>query len=98
MSVQATETAQQEPQQNTQQNQPQAPEQLSDVLLVMDKEKKTIQAVTGIDENGRIDLARLGIGQALIEDGGEVLEVAQEDRHRGLVHGERHYRWSFQSA
>ncbi|MFT3945614.1 MAG: DUF3945 domain-containing protein [Agriterribacter sp.] len=54
MSEQATETVQQEPQQNTQQNQPQAPEQLSDVLLVMDKEKKTIQAVTGIDENGNL--------------------------------------------
>lgn len=52
MSEQAT--AVQEPQQNTQQNQPQAPEQLSDVLLVMDKEKKTIQAVTGIDENGNL--------------------------------------------
>ncbi|WP_313380496.1 DUF3945 domain-containing protein [Proteiniphilum saccharofermentans] len=30
------------------------PEQLSDVLLVMDKEKKKIQAVTGIDENGNL--------------------------------------------
>src|SRR5690554_160459 len=30
----------------------QYPEQLSDVLLVMDKEKKKIQAVTGVDENG----------------------------------------------
>ncbi|WP_313511903.1 DUF4099 domain-containing protein [Sphingobacterium sp.] len=32
----------------------QYPEQLSDVLLVMDKEKKTIQAVTGVDENGKL--------------------------------------------
>src|SRR5690606_34718828 len=30
------------------------PEQLSDVLLVMDKEKKKIQAVTGVDENGNL--------------------------------------------
>lgn len=30
------------------------PEQLSDVLLVMDKEKKKIQAVTGVDENGEL--------------------------------------------
>src|SRR5690606_17760206 len=29
-------------------------EQLSDVLLVMDKEKKKIQAVTGVDENGNL--------------------------------------------
>ncbi|MDX3913966.1 MAG: DUF3945 domain-containing protein [Pseudosphingobacterium sp.] len=35
-------------------NPQQAPEQLSDVLLVMDKEKKKIQAVTGIDENGNL--------------------------------------------
>jgi len=35
-------------------NPQQAPEQLSDVLLVMDKEKKKIQAVTGIDENGSL--------------------------------------------
>jgi hypothetical protein len=54
MSEQTAETHQQEPQQNTRQNQPQVPEQLSDVLLVMDKEKKTIQAVTGIDENGNL--------------------------------------------
>jgi hypothetical protein len=32
----------------------QYPEQLSDILLVMDKEKKKIQAVTGIDENGNL--------------------------------------------
>lgn len=30
------------------------PEQLSDVLLVMDKEKKKIQAVAGVDENGEL--------------------------------------------
>jgi len=54
MSEQATETAGQEPQQSTQTNPQQTPEQLSDVLLVMDKEKKTIQAVTGIDENGEL--------------------------------------------
>lgn len=35
-------------------NPQQSPEQLSDVLLVMDKEKKKIQAVTGIDENGNL--------------------------------------------
>lgn len=35
-------------------NPQQYPEQLSDVLLVMDKEKKKIQAVTGIDENGNL--------------------------------------------
>ena len=33
---------------------PQTPEQLSDVLLVLDKEKKKIQAVTGIDKNGEL--------------------------------------------
>jgi hypothetical protein len=33
---------------------PQSPEQLSEILLVMDKEKKKIQAVTGIDENGNL--------------------------------------------
>ena len=32
----------------------QYPEQLSDILLVIDKEKKKIQAVTGIDENGNL--------------------------------------------
>lgn len=32
----------------------QLPEQLSDILLVMDKEKKKIQAVTGIDKNGEL--------------------------------------------
>lgn len=35
-------------------NPQQYPEQLSDVLLVMDKEKKKIQAVTGIDEKGNL--------------------------------------------
>lgn len=38
----------------TNENPQQYPEQLSDVLLVMDKEKKKIQAVTGIDENGNL--------------------------------------------
>ncbi|MCL7987417.1 DUF3945 domain-containing protein [Sphingobacterium sp. lm-10] len=38
----------------TNENQQQYPEQLSDVLLVMDKEKKKIQAVTGVDENGNL--------------------------------------------
>lgn len=33
---------------------PQPSEQLSDVLLVLDKEKKTIQAVTGVDKNGEL--------------------------------------------
>ncbi|MBJ2126347.1 DUF3945 domain-containing protein [Flavobacterium sp. IB48] len=33
---------------------PQSPEQLSEILLVMDKAKKKIQAVTGIDENGNL--------------------------------------------
>ncbi|WP_134091366.1 DUF4099 domain-containing protein [Olivibacter sp. XZL3] len=50
MSEQTIENPKQETPQNTQQ----APEQLSDVLLVMDKEKKKIQAVTGIDENGNL--------------------------------------------
>ena len=31
-----------------------APEQLSDILLVLDKQKNKIQAVTGIDENGKL--------------------------------------------
>jgi len=35
-------------------NPEQYPEQLSDVLLVMDKEKKKIQAVTGVYENGNL--------------------------------------------
>src|SRR5690606_41645050 len=35
-------------------NPQQYPEQLSDVLLVMDKEKKKIQAVTGVDDNGNL--------------------------------------------
>ena len=38
----------------TKENPQQYPEQLSDVLLVMDKEKKKIQAVTGVDENGNL--------------------------------------------
>ncbi|MBW3523878.1 DUF3945 domain-containing protein [Chryseobacterium sp. NKUCC03_KSP] len=46
MDEQTTEQAQQNPQTY--------PEQLSDVLLVMDKEKKKIQAVTGVDENGNL--------------------------------------------
>lgn len=50
MSEQTIENPKQETPQNTQQ----APEQLSDVLLVMEKEKKKIQAVTGIDENGNL--------------------------------------------
>jgi hypothetical protein len=33
---------------------PQFPEQLSEILLVLDKEKKKIQAVKGIDENGKL--------------------------------------------
>src|SRR5699024_808690 len=38
----------------TNENPQQYPEQLSDVLLVMDKEKKKIQAVTGDEENGNL--------------------------------------------
>ncbi len=38
----------------TNENPQQYPEQLSDVLLVMDKEKKKIQAVTGVDKNGKL--------------------------------------------
>jgi len=38
----------------TNENPQQYPEQLSDVLLVMDKEKKKIQAVTGVDDNGNL--------------------------------------------
>lgn len=34
---------------------PQSPEQLSEILLVFDKEKKKIQAVKGIDENGKLE-------------------------------------------
>ena len=33
------------------------PEQLSDILLVLDKQKNKIQAVTGIDENGKLKTA-----------------------------------------
>lgn len=32
-----------------------SPEQLSEILLVLDKEKKKIQAVNGIDENGKLE-------------------------------------------
>lgn len=35
-------------------NKQQTPEQLSDILLVLDKQKNKIQAVTGIDENGKL--------------------------------------------
>lgn len=34
---------------------PKSPEQLMDILLVLDKEKKKIQAVKGIDENGNLE-------------------------------------------
>lgn len=34
---------------------PKFPEELSDILLVFDKEKKKIQAVTGIDKNGNLE-------------------------------------------
>jgi hypothetical protein len=34
---------------------PRSPEQLSEILLVLDKEKKKIQAVKGIDENGKLE-------------------------------------------
>src|SRR3990167_4264518 len=34
---------------------PQSPEQLSEILLVLDKEKKKIQAVKGIDKNGKLE-------------------------------------------
>ena len=34
---------------------PETPEQLSEILLVLDKEKKKIQAVKGIDENGKLE-------------------------------------------
>ena len=33
---------------------PEMPEQLSDILLVLDKEKMKIQAVKSIDENGNM--------------------------------------------
>lgn len=31
------------------------PDQLSDIILVMDKEKKVIQAVKGIGKNGKLE-------------------------------------------
>lgn len=34
---------------------PEHPEQLSDILLVLDKEKKKIQAVKGMDEDGKLE-------------------------------------------
>jgi hypothetical protein len=36
-------------------NKQEMPEQLSDILLVLDKEKKKIQAVKSIDENGKME-------------------------------------------
>ncbi|PVH26869.1 DUF3945 domain-containing protein [Sphingobacterium corticibacter] len=36
-------------------NKQETPEQLSDILLVLDKEKKKIQAVKSIDENGKME-------------------------------------------
>ncbi|MBP4137239.1 DUF3945 domain-containing protein [Flavobacterium geliluteum] len=36
-------------------NKPKSPEQLSEILLVLDKEKKKIQAVKSIDENGKLE-------------------------------------------
>jgi len=36
-------------------NNPEMPEQLSDILLVLDKEKMKIQAVKSIDENGKME-------------------------------------------
>lgn len=36
-------------------NKQETPEQLSDILLVLDKEKKKIQAVTGIGKNGELE-------------------------------------------
>ncbi len=38
-------------------NNPEMPEQLSDILLVLDKEKMKIQAVKSIDENGKMETA-----------------------------------------
>ena len=34
---------------------PESPEQLSDILLVLNKEKKKIQALKGVDENGKLE-------------------------------------------
>lgn len=39
------------------QNNGQLPDQLTDILLVMDKEKKKIQAVTGVDRDGKLQTA-----------------------------------------
>ncbi len=36
-------------------NKPETPEQLSDILLVLDKEKMKIQAIKSIDENGKME-------------------------------------------
>src|SRR5699024_10920547 len=36
-------------------NKQEMPEQLSDILLVLDKEKKKIQAAKSIDENGKME-------------------------------------------
>ncbi len=36
-------------------NKQEMPEQLSDILLVLDKEKMKIQAVKSIDENGKME-------------------------------------------
>ena len=43
-----------------------------------------------IDEDGGIDLLGLGMRGALGEDGGEILQPAQEHGDRGLVHRECH--------
>ena len=41
-------------------NQSTTDEQMMDILLVLDKEKKTISAVKGVDENGGLQIRTAG--------------------------------------
>ncbi len=45
---------------------------------------------TPLDEHRRVDLARLGAGDGLVEDGGEVVQGPDEYRDRGFVHRQGH--------
>jgi hypothetical protein len=54
------------------------------------REVEHVRGEARIDEHGGIDFPGLGMGGALGEDGGKILQPAQEHGNGGLVHRERH--------
>src|SRR4051794_20246980 len=45
------------------------------------------------EQDGRIELPGFGIGNALVEECGQVAQVRHEDADRGVMHRDRHFKF-----